>query len=87
MLFVMVEPPINDPGQQGRDRYPEELVPIEEGEAEKPRLNVIVEGDPEEPDIGDQEEEPQPAGGASLRRMSVHHSQAQGLNCTSNPVR
>jgi hypothetical protein len=53
ILVVMTEPLIDDPGQQGRDRHPKQLVPIEERKAEKPWLDVIIEGNPEEPDIGE----------------------------------
>jgi hypothetical protein len=79
MLLVMVEAPIDDPSQEGGDRYPEELIPIEERETEKLRLDVIVEGDPEEPDIRDEEQQPKPrAAGVPSGGSSVHNSDAQG---------
>src|SRR5687768_11778316 len=53
---VILHPPIADVGQKRGQRHPGELVPIEEGEPEKLRVVMVVEGHPEEPDIGEQQQ-------------------------------
>src|SRR5947209_627750 len=84
---MVIEAPIDEPGQERGDRHPEKLIPIEKRKTEKPRLGVVIERHPEEPDIGN-EEQPEPRiAGASFGRKPVHDSQAQGANCTSNPMR
>jgi hypothetical protein len=56
---VIAHAPVGDPGQESGNRHPGELIPVEEWETEENRVVKVVEGNPKEPDIGNDE---QPAG-------------------------
>src|SRR5689334_2868716 len=65
---------VDDPGQQRADRDPEELVPVEEREAEEARLRLGVERRPEQEEVGQQEQEVPEAPPPGLRRSVAHRS-------------
>src|SRR5690242_11409302 len=65
-----------DHGSEGRaDDHPEELIPVEEGDARQLRLDGVVEGHPEQRDERDDEEQVPPAFAAAIGGRSVYHTE------------
>jgi hypothetical protein len=47
----------DNPDQHGRQRHPQQLVPVEEGEAEQGGKIAVVERNPQQGDEGEQQEQ------------------------------
>jgi hypothetical protein len=65
--------PVDDVGQQSGHGHPKELVPVEEGKIEEDGLAEVVEGNPQQTDIGDQKQ-PKPMR-ATISRHDVSSMQ------------
>src|SRR5262249_57450100 len=78
---------ICDRGKRGADRYPEELIPIEERHADQRRLGFIVEWWPENRDELHEEEQVPPAPPPTLPLRSVHCSSLEWVVSSSRSQR